>query len=137
MQRITEDTALFGWTERDLAQEAHELTICSIAVDGLMELTGDEDDDELAAKVDSHPAARSASAFQEFKDSIELKIEEAFEQAALASHPNAFSADKVTGGQNVTRVTAVSADGGKQEGALVAIQVWVPWSALPDGFLAA
>ena len=137
MPRITEDTALFSWTERDLAQEAHELTICSIAIDGFMKLTGDEGDDELAAKVGSHPAARSAEAFQEVKESIELKIEEAFEQAALALHPNSFSADKVTGGQNVSRVTAMSADGGKQEGALVAIQVWVPWSALPDGLLAA
>lgn len=136
MPRITEDTALFSWTDSDLMQEAHELA--TIAIERSMELTGDEDDDELAAKfAEGHPALRSPAAFREARESIELKIEEEFEQVALALYPNSFSADKVTGGQNVTRVTAVSADGGKQEGALVAIQVWVPWSALPDGFLAA
>lgn len=136
MQRITEDTALFSWTDSDLMQEAHVLA--TIAVERSMELTGDEDDDELDAKfAQGHPALRSSTAFREYRESIELKIEEEFEQVALALYPNSFSADKVTGGQNVSRVTAVSADGSKQEGALVAIQVWVPWSALPDGFLAA
>jgi hypothetical protein len=128
MQRITEDTVLFSWTERDLEKEAHALIVRGIAEDE--DMPGDVE------PVGIHPAGETAAAFRATTDSVMLQIEEAFERTALALYPGSISADSVTGGQNVRRVTAVRDDGARSDGALVTIQVWVPWGELPDNCVA-